>query len=241
MSDLLFYTKPIPLDATNHKDATLKSPQDYSFAAKTHYLPLAAIEFSHAVRDYPIIFLNTPDGDYASVAMIGLKPGENLYLDDNQKWAAGCYVPAYVRRYPFVPSLTEKEDELIICIDEEFKGFNDPDGEPIFTDKGEPAAVFANAIELLKDYHLQNKRTELFCKTMKELGLFKPLTANLTIKGGQDMKIEGLQVIDEEKLQKITDDQALNLFRTGQMSLIYSHLLSLANITKLAERMVASA
>ncbi len=240
MSDLLLYKNPIPLDATTHKHSRLKLPQDYAFAAETHYLPLAAIEFSHAARDYPIIFLNTPDGNYASVAMVGLKPGKNLMVDDAGKWAAGCYVPAYVRRYPFVPSLTEKENELIICIDEGFSGFNDPEGELIFTEDGKPAPLFDNAIELLKDYHVQNQRTELFCKTMKELRLFKPLTANLTIQGGQDIKIEGLQVIDEEKLQKITDEQALSLFRTGQIGMIYSHLLSLANIARLGEKMVAA-
>lgn len=106
MAEVLFYERPVPLNRTQHKDLRLKGIPSLRFAAGVHSVPLTGVEFPAAARDLPILFAGSSMEEAGPMALLGLRQNENLFIDADGQWAANTYVPAFVRRYPFV--LAEK-------------------------------------------------------------------------------------------------------------------------------------
>ena len=128
MADLLFYQKPIPLNKNEHRAKKIKSqPNNFEFASKTNSVILAGVEFSEAAKEYPIVFAMS--GVCAlPVALLVLLNNYNLFIIDDVSWDAK-YIPAFVRRYPFVLADTGESGQRVVCIDEDYAGFNDSEGD----------------------------------------------------------------------------------------------------------------
>ena len=65
------------------------------------------------------------------------------------------------------------------------------------------------------------------------------MNARTDLADGSTVLLNGLQVVDEQKLLKLPDATLLEFFRAGEMSWIYAHLVSLGNLNALAEKLVA--
>lgn len=111
----LFYTKPEPLEATRHKGLALKKDFGLGFAKGANAVPINMIEFPQICHFYPIAF--APDANASPVAILGLRDGENLFLNTKGEWLSDTYIPAYLRRYPFIFSEQSGGDQLTLCID----------------------------------------------------------------------------------------------------------------------------
>jgi len=111
----LFYNAPIPLDAKAHGDLCLKKNFGLGFTKTVNAVPINMIEMPQICHFYPIGF--APDASATPVAIIGLRDNENLFLDDNDQWVENTYIPAYIRRYPFIFSEIPGKDQLSLCID----------------------------------------------------------------------------------------------------------------------------
>lgn len=114
------YINPQVLDKKQHRDLKFKPVNDFSFAAQTVSVPLLWDEISAAARCYPIVFplAETPDKAVMPQALLSLVAGHNAFVSDKGAWEAGCYVPAHVRRYPFM--LAEvKKGQFAVMIDME--------------------------------------------------------------------------------------------------------------------------
>ncbi|MFN3239324.1 MAG: SapC family protein [Pseudomonadales bacterium] len=234
MSTLLFYDKPVALNKNEHKNLKIKaSTGDYSFAAKTNSVILAGVEFSEAAKEYPIVFAKAGDS-LVPVALLGLRNEENLFVDEAGAWDAR-YIPAFVRRYPFVLAETGEATQRMVCIDEGFSGFNDKEGEALF-DGEEPTAFLQQAIDFLEEYQRQYLRTEQFLKRLKELDLLKELNAKVDMADGQQFGLSGLMVVDEKKLLELNDEQALAFFRSGELAWVYCHLMSIGSLGSMIDR-----
>ncbi len=233
MKQLLFYEQPVALNKERHRAFKIDNKgANYSFARGTNSVIITGMEFVHVAKEYPIVFAKAGDRTIP-LAMLGLRNDENLYLDSNGQWDAR-YIPAFVRRYPFV--LADSGDgNLAVCIDEKFSGFNDETGTPLFTEEGEQAPLLENAIRFLKEYQGQNQRTEIFVNRLKEMDLLTELTARAELAGGIKFSMGGLLVVDEKKLMELPQEKALELFRSGELGWIYATLLSLSNMNRLAE------
>jgi hypothetical protein len=238
MTNPLFYEKPIALDKEVHKRLRInRSTSDLGFAARTNSVLLAAVEFIPACRDYPIVFARVADGKTVPVALLGIRKDENLFLAEGI-WDASTYVPAFVRRYPFVPAETSP-DNLTICIDEAFPGFSADEGEPLFDAAGEPAAFLKEAIALIQDYNIECKRTDAFMQRLGELGLFKEMNVRIDMKGGESFNVAGVLMVDEAKLAALDAAAVGKLHAAGDLPLIYAHLFSQANLGRLVDRLAA--
>src|SRR5689334_15084128 len=111
-----FYERPVLLDREKHRSRHVAANQDFSFARAINSMYLAGVEFADACKEYAIVFSRMPSGSIVPVVMLGLRNRENLFVDDRDRWTGG-YVPAFVRRYPFV--LAELPDRNWgVCIDE---------------------------------------------------------------------------------------------------------------------------
>jgi hypothetical protein len=168
--------------------------------------------------------------------MLGLRARENLFVDDESKWIAR-YIPAFVRRYPFVLAQLAGGEHLGVCIDEAYAGFNLEDGEQLFDDKGANTPFLANAVGFLESYQREFARTEQFCRRLEQAGLLKEMNAQASLKDGRSFTVSSLYVVDEQKLMALPDAVALSLFRSGELHLVSMHLASLSNMQMLVDRM----
>jgi hypothetical protein len=235
MADLLFYQKPIPLNKKEHQTKKIKSQaNNFKFASKTNSVILAGVEFSEAAKEYPIVFAQAGESA-VPVALLGLRNEENLFINEDGSWDAK-YIPAFVRRYPFVLADTGESGQRVVCIDEGYAGFNDSEGEPLF-EGDEPAPMLKQALEFLEEYQKQYVRTEAFVRRLKENDLLMALNAKIDLVDGQQFGLTGLLAVDERKLLQLADDKALELFRSGELSWIYCHLMSLGSMARMLDRM----
>lgn len=239
MSNPLFYQKPVPLNKTDHKDKKI-SPEAgrFSFASSTNSVILAGVEFSEAAKEYPVVFAQAGES-IIPVAMVGLKNEQNLFVDSDGYWDAH-YIPAFVRRYPFVLAETGEASQRVVCIDEAYEGFSDKDGEPLF-EGGEATPLLQQALDFLDEYQKQYLRTEAFVTRLRENDLLMALNAKVDLVDGQQFGLTGLLAVDERKLLQLPDDRLLELFRSGELSWIYCHLMSLGCMGRMIERVARQA
>ena len=235
MSDGLYYEDPVLLDRDKHRKWRVGPSRGFGFARNANSLYLAGVEFAEACKEYAVVFTRAGNGKIAPVAMLGLRSRENLFVDDQARWT-GSYVPAFVRRYPFV--LAELPGQSLgVCIDGAFAGLNDQEGQALFDAQGNNTPYLQNALDYLTRFQQEFRRTEIFCERLGEAGLLRPMDARADLVDGRSFTVSGLLVVDEQKLLELPDAAALSLFRAGELHLISMHLLSLGNMKQLVDRM----
>lgn len=249
MAQLMFYEKPVALNRDAHKDLKIgPNESGFGFARKTNSVVISGMEFVHAAKEYPIIFIKAGKATLP-IALLGFRQDQNLFVDEKGKWDAR-YVPAFVRRYPFIlaeapggegasagESGGPEGKKLAVCIDESFAGLSREEGKPLFQESGEPTELLQNAIKFLQEYQAQYQRTEIFINRLVDLDLLTGFTANAELKTGEKIALSGLLVVDEKKLMALEKNQVMELFRSGEMGWIYAHLLSLSNMNAVMARM----
>ena len=113
----LFYKAPRPVEASRHANSSLIEDMDLAFAAEANAIPINVVEFAVASRHYPIVFSTAEPS--LPVIVSGLRTGTNAFVGTDNTWARGFYIPAYVRRYPFILMENAEQQQFILCIDEE--------------------------------------------------------------------------------------------------------------------------
>ena len=227
-----FYQKPVVLDREQHKGLRLKAA-DARFASKNQAVPLLTAEFPEACLEYPIVFTQGQDGQWLALAITGLQATAHALVDAKGLWNAR-YVPASVRRYPFI--LAEgANDQLSLAADLAAPQLG-TEGEALFDDKGEPTELAKNALQMLADFQGQAKATSALAKQLSEAGLLTQ--QNLQVRLGEERSavVEGVWIVDEAKLRQLPDDKVLAWFKGGQLAAIHAQMLSLRNLVPLLER-----
>ncbi|WP_188860091.1 SapC family protein [Marinobacterium nitratireducens] len=235
---LLYYGKVVPVSFERHGGWYIKATGDYSFTAESNSVPITVVEFTAAALEYPIVFAESGD-TVLPVAMLGVKAEHNLFVDSSGAWL-GHYIPAFVRRYPFVFSKSEDGDRFYLCVDEEYAGCNtEGRGERLFDSAGERTQYLGNVLNFVQEYQVQFNRTQAFCSKLKELGLLESMQAQLRLPGGEQLSLTGFQAVSREKLKALPAETLEELVKRDEMELIYTHLLSLRSFTTMAERVKA--
>jgi SapC len=234
----LFYKKIVPLNKEVHSELYVEGIEGYTHTKDTNSVYIAAVEFLQASKEYPIVFAKGADGKVFPVVLLGLQQNENLFVDDKGNWTAD-YIPAYVRRYPFILATpNEKEPTFSVCIDESYPGFNTAkEGKPLFNDKGEQLELLSQAIDFLKDYQTHVQLTTLFCENLSKLDILEPMQANIELAGGDKSSLIGFMGVNRDKLKALKPAQLAELVKTDQMELICAHLASLSNMNALMKRL----
>ncbi|MFC5498219.1 SapC family protein [Caenimonas terrae] len=238
MSDAVYYEKPVTLDRDKHRNLKVRATASFGFAGKANSLYLAGVEFNEACKEFAIVFTRVAGGRTVPVAMLGLRSHENLFVDADGKWDA-AYVPAFVRRYPFVLAELPGRQEMAVCVDEAFDGLNQAEGEALFDAAGNDTPFLHNALDFLRRYQAEYLRTEAFCQRLEQAGLLVEMNAKADLVDGRSFTINGLLIVDEKKLLALPDATVLSLFRSGDMHMVSMHLVSLSNMQKLVDRMAA--
>ncbi|MEP6790394.1 MAG: SapC family protein, partial [Ramlibacter sp.] len=109
--------------------------------------------------------------------------------------------------------------------------------EALFDEQGNNTPFLQNALDFLNQYQTEYLRTEAFCQRLEQAGLLREMNAKADLVDGRSFTINGLMIVDEQKLLALPDAVALSLFRSGEMHLVSMHLMSLSNMQKLVDRM----
>jgi len=233
MASLFFYKNLVAIDKKKHKNYKIERNNNFEFAKNSISVLLTAVEFHESAREFPILFTKGENDKVIPAALLGLREAENLFVDQEMQWL-GNYIPAFVRRYPFV--FYKQGDTLTLCVDEDFPGFQKKTGEPLFLGEGEQSESLKQAMTFLVEYQAQFKRTELFIEQLVRLELLKDYNAKVSMNDGREFSIGGFMAVDEKKFQEISDEDLNTLFRSGDLGLIYAHLASLKNLQALVNR-----
>jgi hypothetical protein len=231
----LFYRDIVPLDRDRHRRARLAAPgRPFAFAESSQFVPALAEEFASACRDLAIVFLPGPQRPTA-VFVVGLRAGQNLLVTPEGNWDGG-YVPAFVRRYPFIRGDIEGSDP-VVCIDQSFEGLNEENGEAFFSE-GTQTPYLESQVGFVNAYYDASQRSEAFCELVQRMELLKPVTIDVKSKGAATA-LHGLFAIDEEKLDALPAKKFEELRKARALPAIYAQLISLGAIGKLSAKLDA--
>ncbi|SMH41797.1 SapC family protein [Maritimibacter sp. HL-12] len=236
-NQLLIYENAVPISADTHRDISVRTGANWKFAKTLNSVPIVVAEFEPACIEMPIVFAGEGD-DIAPVALLGLRAEENLFVSPEGDWI-GTYVPAFLRRYPFVFAATgENGETLTLCIDEGFEGLNrEGRGERLFDSEGERTRYLENMLQFTSDYQTQHMLTRSFCARLIELDLLEPAVATMKLPDGQSHSLTGFRRVNRAKLAALGADRVAELFGNDSLALIYFHLASLGHMGGLVQRL----
>lgn len=225
---LLIYSRAQAVNSQRHREWSVKAGDNFEFARDVNSVPLTAVEFVTASSEYPIVFAGSED-QLMPLVVMGVRDKENLFITEDGKIDAQ-YVPAFLRRYPFVFSSQDEGQNFTLCIDETFDGCNQDNlGERLFDAEGEQTQYLKNVLEFLKEYQLHFARTQAFCKKLQELELLEPMGAQFTPPQGEKVTLTGFYAVNRKKLKALSAEQMEQLVKNDGMELIFLHLYSLRN------------
>jgi len=224
-----FYEEAIPISRERHTDLAVKVGSDYRFAKNVNSVPLTAVEFRRAAAEYAIVFLGGAES-IMPVVVLSVVQYQNNYVDEKGQWTAK-YVPAFVRRYPFVFAGNDDDAGLILCIDETFAGCNlEGRGERLFDGEGERTQYLESVLRFQKDYQVNFNATRVFCRKLKDLDILEPMQVKFTTPKGKQYMLSGFMAINRAKLKALPDDKLSDLARSDELELAYLHLNSMRNL-----------
>lgn len=231
MTTLLLYKDIKALNRDEHRALKLRPAENAAFAASTHLVPLAGLEFFQAARHYPILFIGEGE-QLMPVALLGLQAGDNGFLGTDLQWRANTYVPAFVRRYPFVLA-QDGQESFTVCFDAAYEGWSESEGRELFDAEGGNSAFLAEMIQFLQNFTVEMERTRAFVGQLRELELLTPRTLRLSHASGESFVINDFLAVDEEKFLQLDDARLLELHHSGFLGWVYAHLMSLGNANQL--------
>lgn len=236
---LLIYKSAVPMSPARHGKVSLAPVSDYAFASGINAVPLMAVEFLRAAEEYAIVFTTSGD-DTLPAVVLGVRDQQNLYLSAQKQWQAK-YVPAFVRRYPFVFSRDDEGRRLTLCIDESHPGVNrEGRGERLFGDDGQATPYVERVLKFLQEYQVQYQRTLDFGRRVREFGLLEPMQAQVVTPQGEKLSLAGFQGVSREKLRALDGEKLATLARTDELELLYLQLHSMRHFVQVKDRFVSS-
>ncbi len=232
------HKKAVALDRMKHRGLKLNlAARDLSAVRKLNAFFVAGTEFTDACKEFPVVWVNAgqdPDGkpQVAPIAVFGLQSDQNLCIDGDQ-WRVR-YVPAMLRLYPFALARVA-DNQMVVCIDEGWTGFNRTLGEALLTDAGEPTEFTLNVQKQLEAFELEVERSRLAGELLVSRGLLRDMRFDATLPDGNKLGVDGFLTVDEEKLAALSDADVQEFHRNGLFGLIHAHQISLGNMAKLVE------
>ena len=229
----LIYKTLEPLNSTQHSKLKIRSNFTVPQLSKLHAIPVTVDEFALVQRDFPIVF--TVGDNPVPIALMGLNEGVNVFVDDEGKPYNPFYIPAYVRRYPYMLArLKPDAQELSLCFDPDSGLVGDfEDGAPLFD--GEKPSEQLNAIlKFCEEFEVSAQRTSAFVKELEAMDLLIDGEVTIQPEGAEQPFIyRGFKMVSEEKLRDMRGDELRKINQNGILALITAHLFSLSLVREI--------
>lgn len=223
----VLYNDLIPLSSEQHAGWGTKTLDGAHFLKNQHAIPVTIDEFVQVQRHFPIIFADAENP--VPLALMGLNEGVNIFVDENGKFTQQVYIPAYVRRYPFMlAQLGQNPQEFSLCFDPT-SGAVAPDGDVVkLFENGEPTQGTKDILGFCEQFEQSAQRTSAFLKELQDLNLLMDGEVTIQPEGAPEPHIyRGFKMVNEEKLRDLRGDQLRKMMQSGMLTLITAHLFSL--------------
>ena len=234
----LFYTNLHPLSASLHAKYHSRTSDRAPYFATANAIPLTVDEFVNAQRHFPIVFST---GEVpVPLALMGLNEGVNVFVNEEGRPHHPFYVPAYVRRYPYLlAKLDQKSEELSLCFDPDSGLVGEGgDGPPLF-DKDKPTEALNGILKFCEDFEIAAQRTNAFVKEIQAMDLLIDGEVSIQAEGSdKPFMYRGFRMIDEQKIRDMDAETLAKINQNGILALIMAHLFSLSSVRDLFARQV---
>ena len=227
-----------PLSSIDHADWKARRADTAPFLVKQHAIPVTVDEFALVQRYYPIVF--SAGENPVPLALMGLNEGINTFVDDDGKLLGEVYVPAYVRRYPFLlAKLRDDAEELSLCFDPSADAIGPfEEGDALFAD-GKPTEATQAILGFCEQFEQAGQRTTQFMKELTDAKLLMDGEVSIQPEGVDTPFIyRGFQMVDETKLRDLRGDVLRKMMKSGLLPLVHAHLFSLASMREIFARQV---
>ncbi len=226
----LLYKDLVPLNSNEHGTWKSRPLENAKFMDGQHAIPLTVEEFVAASRHYPIIF--SAGDNPIPLALMGMNEGVNTFMNEKGQFDNPVYLPAYIRRYPFLlAKLRPDSDELSLCFDPtseavgEFK--KKSEGLALFED-GQPTENTKNILKFCEEFEQAGAQTHAFLTELNASGLLMDGEVAIQQEGTEQPYVyRGFKMVDEEKLRNLRGDELRKMNQNGMLPLIHAHLFSL--------------
>ncbi|WP_219895084.1 SapC family protein [Aquisediminimonas profunda] len=232
----LLFSDLTPLSSVEHASWKARASDALPVFARQHAIPLTIDEFAVAQRYYPIIF--SAGDNPVPLALMGLNEGINTFVDADGKLLDQVYVPAYVRRYPFLLArLREDSDELSLCFDPSANTIGPfEEGDPLFVD-GQPSEGVKAILGFCEQFEQAGQRTTAFMQELIKSELLMDGEVSIQVADNeQPFVYRGFQMVNEEKLRDLRGDSLRKMMQSGLLPLVHAHLFSLGIMREIFAR-----
>lgn len=203
----------------------------YAFAVHDALAPLVAHELPRAALHLPTAFALQGEA-FTPVAVLGIQPGQNLFVAPDGRWLGG-YTPAAYRAHPFALA-SLPDGQQVLAFDEASGLLTEADGEPFFDADGTPAQGVKDVLAFLTQVQANRAHTDRICQVLVEHALLQPWPITVQGDGGERM-MQGLHRIDEAALNALPTDALKAVQQAGALPVAYCQLLSVQHLPRLGE------
>ncbi|KOR42389.1 peptidase [Xanthomonas oryzae] len=190
-------------------------------------------EFRQLQAQYPIVFHRSGERSFQPLALLGLRLGENLFLD-GARWDAP-YIPLSIQRQPFL--IGEQPDGPMVHIDLDSPRISSAEGELLFREHGGTTDFLDRISQVLRTLHDGLAASDAFVERVLRYDLLEPFVFEATLNNGLECRLAGLYVVHEERLRALDEAALLELHRHGDLEPLYMAVASIAQFRHLLERM----
>jgi disulfide oxidoreductase YuzD len=228
----------VPITLDKFKNKKLRPIDSFDFAKRTHLSSIMINEFPKAASVYPIVFVEdkTQENDnpeFKPVILLSLEENTNYFISPEGKWES-FYIPAIIKRYPFVLARTKDDDKFAICIDEDSHLLSEVEGEALILENGDASPLLERVKKYLGQLHQMAQLTTDFCRVLKDKYLLSPL--KMQVREEKTIKnISGTYAVDAKRLNELKDSDFLELRNKNFLYPIYSHMTSISQIDRLVK------
>lgn len=237
----LFYSELTAFDIKTHGKLHFpESPVDYKFAAKTNIIPILVHEAGLASRHYPLVFIPGQNNQAPVLAvMVGVGDGVNRFVDAQGNWRTGTYIPAWVRRYPFLAVRPQEGKDPMLAIDSQAEWIKASGGEAFAMADGTPSPRLQRVLDFQREFQIFAERTESMTKALQEAGVLEEGSLRIdppqNTKDAESREINGFLLVSEAKLKALPDAALLKLFKADALGMAYIQLISMGSLSSLME------
>lgn len=218
----------------NHKNQSVREIKDFSYAKNIMNAPITIAEFFEACKNYPIFFAKDKNNDWFASVMLGYKENVNIFVNDEGNWDKLHYIPAFIRKYPFVFINQTDKEELLLAVEKDCLSEDKNDEiRKLFNDNNENTEFLNNVLTFLNQFHTDSISTKEFIKQLEEWELLEEKIATIITQEQEQFNINGLFIVNEEKLKHLSKKKKEEICNKNAIPLITTHLISLSNIQKL--------
>ena len=233
----LFYKSVELFDSSKHASLGLSQTQDpFAFASATNIVPILLTEITFAMAHYPLVFIMEEGATVpALVALVGNGDGKNQFVSASGAWRAQTYVPAWVRRYPFI-LVNQNADSPNAAL--AFDPSSDllSDKHPIkLLKEGQATEALNGILEFQRNMASSLEATAAVAKALNEAGVLEAagLTFNAPDGKTEPKKVSGFMVVSEARLRALDGAALEKLNQANALGLAYAQLFSMKNLQNL--------